>query len=54
MLGKTSDHSWNLATLTPGSGITITNGAGSITIAASGGGGVTEALVAGHVTLRIM
>lgn len=39
IVGKTSDHSWNLATLTAGSGITITPGAGSITIAASGGGG---------------
>jgi hypothetical protein len=32
LIGKTSDHSLNLATLTAGSGITITNGAGSITI----------------------
>lgn len=35
LIGKTSDSSLNLATLTQGSGITITNGAGAITIAAS-------------------
>ncbi len=39
LIGKTSDHSWNLATLTAGSGITITDGGGTITIAATGGGG---------------
>lgn len=39
LIGKTSDHSFTPATLTAGSNITITNGAGSITIAASGGSG---------------
>lgn len=38
LIGKTSDHSLNLATLIQGSNITITNGAGTITIAASGSG----------------
>lgn len=42
LVGKTSDHSWNLATLTAGSGITITPGAGTITIAASGGGSLSD------------
>lgn len=37
LIGKSSDHSLNLATLTAGSNITITNGAGAITIAASSG-----------------
>lgn len=35
-IGKTSDGSVNLATITPGSNITITNSAGAITINASG------------------
>jgi hypothetical protein len=33
LIGKTSDHSLNVAALTAGSGITITNGAAAITIA---------------------
>jgi hypothetical protein len=33
LIGKTSDHSLNLASLTAGAGITITPGAGAITIA---------------------
>ena len=37
---------YSLANLTAGSGVTITNGAGSITIAASGGGGGTVTSVA--------
>lgn len=36
-IGKTSDGTWTFATLTAGTGVTITNGAGAITIAASGG-----------------
>lgn len=36
-IGTTSDGSVTLATLTAGSGITITNGAGAITIATAGG-----------------
>lgn len=38
LIGNTSGNTLTKATLTAGSGITITNGAGSITIAASGGG----------------
>ncbi len=37
LIGKTSDGSWNPATLTAGTNITITNAAGAITIASSGG-----------------
>jgi hypothetical protein len=33
LIGKTSDNSWNCATLTAGSGIQVTNAAGGITIA---------------------
>lgn len=33
LIGKTSDHSLNLATLSAGAGVSITNGAGSVTIA---------------------
>jgi hypothetical protein len=39
LLIGTSFGSYQLANLTAGSGVTITNGSGSITIAASGGGG---------------
>jgi hypothetical protein len=39
LIGKTSDHSFTPATLTAGSNITITNGAGSITIASTGASG---------------
>jgi hypothetical protein len=35
-IGKTSTHGVNITTLTAGSGITITNGSGTITIAATG------------------
>lgn len=35
LIGKTSDHSLNLAAITAGSNITVTNGAGVITIAAA-------------------
>ena len=39
LIGNTTGNTLTKATLTAGSGVTITNGAGSITIAASGGGG---------------
>lgn len=39
LIGKTSDGSLNWATLTAGANVSITNGAGTITIGASGGGG---------------
>lgn len=39
LIGNTSGNTLTKATLTAGSGISITNGAGSITIAATGGGG---------------
>lgn len=35
LIGKTSDHSLNIAAITAGTGITVTNGAGTVTIAAS-------------------
>jgi hypothetical protein len=38
LIGNTSGNTLTKATLTQGSGITITNGGGSITIAATGGG----------------
>lgn len=42
LIGNTSGNTLTKATLTAGSGISITNGTGSITIAATGGGGVTD------------
>ena len=39
LIGNSSGNTLAKSTITAGSGITITNGAGSITIAASGGGG---------------
>lgn len=39
LIGNSSGNTLTKATLTAGSGITLTNGPGSITIAASGGGG---------------
>jgi hypothetical protein len=39
LIGNTTGNTLAKATLTAGSGVTITNGSGSITIAASGGGG---------------
>jgi hypothetical protein len=48
LIGNTATGGLSKATLTQGSGITITNGNGSITIAASGGSGLTEK---GHVDI---
>jgi hypothetical protein len=39
LIGNTTGNTLTKATLTAGSGISVTNGSGSITIAASGGGG---------------
>lgn len=39
LIGNSSGNVWDVASLTPGSNITITPGAGSITIASTGGGG---------------
>lgn len=44
LIGKTSDNTLNLATLTAGTGISVTNGAGSITIAATGGAGTVTSV----------
>jgi len=41
LIGNTTGNTLNKATLTAGTGITITNGGGSITIAASGGSSLT-------------
>ena len=52
LIGNTTGNTLSKATLTAGSGISITNGAGSIEIAASGGGGtVTSVDVAGGTGL---
>lgn len=40
-IGKTSTNNYVLSTITQGTGITVTNGSGSITIAANGGGNRT-------------
>jgi len=45
LIGNTTGNTLTKAALTAGSGITITNGAGSITIAASGGGGAQDYIV---------
>jgi len=54
LIGNSTGNTLSKATLTAGSGITITNGAGSITIAATGGGGgsgtVTSVDVSGGTT----
>lgn len=53
LIGNSTGNTLTKATLTAGSGISITNGAGSITIAATGGGGsgtVTSVDVAGGTT----
>ena len=44
LIGNTTGNTLTKATLTAGSGISITNGTGSITIAASGGGGGASAI----------
>lgn len=43
LIGNTTGNTLTKTTLTAGCGVTITNGAGSITIAASGGGGASPA-----------
>jgi len=43
LIGNSIGNTLTKATLTAGSGITITNGSGAITIAASSSGGVTQA-----------
>lgn len=53
LIGNSTGNTLTKATLTAGSGISITNGAGSITIAATGGGGsgtVTSVDVSGGTT----
>lgn len=51
LIGNSSGNTLAKATLTQGSGVTITNGAGSITIAATGSGGtVTSVAVSGGTT----
>jgi hypothetical protein len=45
LIGNTSGNTLAKATLTAGTGITVTNGAGAITIAASGGGGFSNMAV---------
>lgn len=42
LIGNTTGNTLTKATLTAGSGIAVTNGAGSITIASTGGGGFTN------------
>lgn len=49
LIGNTTGNTLTKATLTAGSGISITNGTGSITIAASGGGG---SAAAGNIFLQ--
>lgn len=52
LIGKTTGNTLSKATLTAGSGISVTNGSGSITIAATGGTGtVTSVDVAGGTGL---
>ena len=54
LIGNTTGNTLTKATLTAGTGISITNGSGSITIAATGGGGfspVTAAMIFGQERL---
>lgn len=46
LIGNSTGNTLNKATLTAGSGISITNGSGSITIAATGGTGTVTAVTA--------
>lgn len=50
LIGNTTGNTLNKATITAGSGITVTNGNGSITIAASGGGAIQSEIFAGPGT----
>jgi hypothetical protein len=51
LIGNSTGNTLTKATLTQGSGVTITNGAGSITISATGlGGTVTSVDVSGGLT----
>jgi trimeric autotransporter adhesin len=50
LIGNTTGNTLTKATLTQGSGISITNGAGSITIAATGGGTVTSVATGNGLT----
>ena len=52
LIGNTTGNTLTKTTLTAGSGITITNGAGSITIDAVGGGGGTVTSVGGTGTVN--
>jgi hypothetical protein len=52
LIGNTTGNTLTKATLTAGTGITITNGSGSITIAATGGGGGTVTSVGGTGTVN--
>jgi hypothetical protein len=45
LIGNTTGNTLAKATITAGSGITVTNGSGAITIAASGGGGFSNMTV---------
>jgi len=52
LIGNSTGNTLTKATLTAGSGITITNGTGSITIAATGGGSGTVTSVGGTGTVN--
>jgi len=52
LIGNTTGNTLTKATLTAGTGITITNGSGSITIAATGGGSGTVTSVGGTGTVN--
>lgn len=51
-IGRTSDGAWVFATITAGSGISVTNGAGSITIASTVSAGVAANVALARVYLR--
>jgi hypothetical protein len=52
LIGNTTGNTLTKATLTQGSGVTITNGSGSITISASGGGATGYGDVGTYATLH--